>query len=118
MFPAFAFWLDGTPVPYIEADSLPPLSLRLVSPVLSLLLCGANSQEKMWRPCCKDTPGSPVLFPRWAFPELMNLPEGKGGGVVMKKHPEKVSYMEIENPLELVDADTPETLEMLKGKAL
>ena len=45
MFPAFAFWLDGTPVPYIEADSLPPLSLRLVSPVLSLLfsLCGLVS---------------------------------------------------------------------------
>ena len=86
--------------------------------VLFLLLCGANSQEKIWRPCCKDTPGSPVLFPCWAFPELMNLPEGKGGGVVMKKHPEKVAYVEIENPLELVDADTPETLEMLKGKAL
>ena len=86
--------------------------------ILSLLLCASGDAEQIWRPCCKDTPGSPVLFPCWTFPELMNLPEGKGGGVVMKKHPEKVSYVEIENPLELTDADTPETLEMLKGKAL
>ena len=34
-------------------------------------------------------------------------------GVVMKKHPEKVSVLQVENPYELMDADTPETLQML-----
>ena len=86
--------------------------------ILSLLLCASNDPEQIWRPCCEGTPGSPALFPRQCFPELMNLPEGKGGGVIMKKYPEKVSRMEIMNPWELVDADTPEILETLKGKAL
>ena len=63
----------------------------------------------------EDTEGSPVLFPSWAFPELKNLPEGKGGGVVIRKHPEAVFHIPVENPLELADADTPETLEFLKG---
>jgi hypothetical protein len=31
----------------------------------------------------------------------------------MKKHPEKVSVMQIQDPFELMDADTPETLQML-----
>ena len=75
----------------------------------------AENKENILRPVCGDTPGAPVLFPKWSFPELLNLPEGKGGGVVMKKHPEKVSVMQIQDPYELMDADTPETLELLKG---
>ena len=86
--------------------------------ILSLLLCSNNEQQSIWRPRCEETPGSPVVFPRWTFAALMNLPEGKGGGAVMKKHPEKVQHLEIANPWELVDADTPEVLNELKGKAL
>ena len=63
----------------------------------------------------EDTEGSPVLFPSWAFPELRNLPEGKGGGFVIKNHPHDVLRIFTANPFELADADTPETLELLKG---
>ena len=70
-------------------------------------------QEKILRPFHNDTPGSPVLFPRWALPELQNLPEGKGGNWVIKNHPEKTAAMQIGNPYELMDADTPETLQFL-----
>lgn len=63
----------------------------------------------------EDTEGSPVLFPSWAFPELRNLPEGKGGGFVIKNHPHDVLRVFTANPFELADADTPETLELLKG---
>ena len=70
-------------------------------------------QEKILRPFHNDTPGSPVLFPRWALPELQNLPEGKGGNWVIKNHPEKTAAMQIEDPYELMDADTPETLQFL-----
>ena len=62
----------------------------------------------------EDTEGSPVLFPSWAFPELRNLPEGKGGGFVMKNHPHEVLRVSVADPFELADADTPETLELLK----
>ena len=67
------------------------------------------------RPAYEDTAGSPVLFPAWAFPELKNLPEGKGGGVVMQKHIHDVLCVAISNPFELAVADTPEMLDMLKG---
>ena len=67
------------------------------------------------RPAYEDNEGSPVVFPAWAFSELKNLPEGKGGGVVIKNHPNEVCRVSIANPFELADADTPETLELLKG---
>ena len=69
----------------------------------------------MVRPIHEDAEGSPVLFPAWAFPELKNLPEGKGGGVVIKNHPHDMICVPVSDPFELADADTPETLELLKG---
>lgn len=66
------------------------------------------------RPAYEDSEGSPVVFPAWAFPELKNLPEGKGGGFVMKNHPHEILRRSVDNPFELADADTPETLELLK----
>ena len=66
------------------------------------------------RPIHEDTEGSPVLFPAWAFPELKNLPEGKGGGVVIKNHPNDRVCVSVSDPFELADADTPETLALLR----
>lgn len=72
-----------------------------------------NDQQKILRPFHDTTPGSPVFFPKWTFPELKNLPEGKGGSWVMKNHPEKVMEAQIDDPYELMDADTPEELQAL-----
>ena len=72
-----------------------------------------QSPDMIVRPVFEDTVGSPVLFPSWTFPELKSLPEGKGGGVVIKKHPDKILHVSIANPFEMADADTPETLELL-----
>lgn len=72
-----------------------------------------EDQDMIVRPIYEDSEGSPVLFPSWAFPELMELPEGKGGGVVIKKHPQAVCRVSVADPFELADADTPETLEFL-----
>lgn len=82
--------------------------------VASLLLRAADQPESIWRTCCDGIPGSPVVFPKWAFPELRTLPEGKGGGAVIKRYPEKIALLQISNPLELRDADTPEDLENLR----
>ena len=54
-----------------------------------------------------------MLFPRWAFPELLSLPEGKGGGYLIGKYPERLKALPVEDPFELMDADTPETLALL-----
>jgi molybdenum cofactor cytidylyltransferase len=74
-----------------------------------------ENTEKIVRPSWEGQEGNPVLFPAWAFPELKNLPEGKGGGVLIKKYPQAVHLVPVADPLELADADTPEALEALKG---
>ena len=83
--------------------------------VSDLLSCWEGNRESIVRPICNGVPGSPVLFPQWAFPELRMLPEGKGGGAVMQKHPDAIFLLPVSDPLELTDADTPDTLEQLKG---
>ena len=54
--------------------------------------------------------GSPVLFSKRYFSELRILPEGKGGSVLLRKYPERVHNIFIEDRNELLDADTPEAL--------
>ena len=80
-----------------------------------LLEIQKENPNRIIRPAYEDSEGSPVLFPSWAFPELKALPEGKGGGIVIKNHPQEVYRVSVSNPFELADADTPETLELLKG---
>ena len=82
--------------------------------VAMLLENRKENPNSILRLAYEDTEGSPVLFPSWAFPELRNLPEGKGGGFVIKNHPHEVLRVFTANPFELADADTPETLELLK----
>ena len=82
--------------------------------VAMLLEHRKENPHSIIRPAYEDTEGSPVLFPSWAFPELMDLPEGKGGGIVIKNHPHAVHRVSIADPFELADADTPEILETLK----
>lgn len=57
-----------------------------------------------------NTPGSPVLFGADFFGELRALPDGKGGGAVVKRHPEQVTLFPARHPAELLDADTPDLL--------
>ena len=83
--------------------------------VAMLLERGREKPDSIIRPVYEDTEGSPVIFPRWAFDEMKNLPEGKGGGVVIRNHPHAVCRVSVTNPFELADADTPETLEILRG---
>ena len=83
--------------------------------VAMLLENWKENPDKIIRPVYEDTVGSPVLFPSWAFPELRSLPEGKGGSAAVRNHPHDVLQVPVAEPFELADADTPETLELLKG---
>ena len=49
--------------------------------------------------------GSPVLFGSSYFGALCSLPEGKGGGVVIRQHPESVQAVYAARQEELEDAD-------------
>ena len=78
-------------------------------------LCAAfeDAPEKIWRLSWQGTVGNPVLFPKSTFAELLNLPVGKGGGAVVKKHLDLVDTVEVADERELVDVDTPEILASL-----
>ena len=83
--------------------------------VAMLLESRKEHPDSITRPAHEATEGSPVLFPSWAFPELLDLPEGKGGGVVITKYPHALHRVFVANPYELADADTLDTLETLKA---
>lgn len=56
---------------------------------------GVQSFADCWRLSCEGVPGSPVVFPEWTFEQLKNLPEGKGGGILLKKYPERLRTVNI-----------------------
>ena len=82
-----------------------------------LLETWKDNPDRILRPAFEETVGSPVIFPSWAFPELKNLPEGKGGGVLIEKYIHEVMRVAIADPFEMADADTPETLQLLRQLA-
>ena len=81
--------------------------------VAALALAAKNGPDSIWRTSCGGVHGSPVIFPRWTFPELLALPEGKGGGVVVKKYPEHLRTVNVRDMYELKDVDSPEDLNEL-----
>ena len=78
-------------------------------------LVGASHGEPdcIWRTAFQENPGAPVIFPRWAFDALRTLPEGKGGGYVIKQHTDRVRTIPVSDPYELMDVDSPENLKEL-----
>ena len=78
--------------------------------VAALISAWEGEPDAIWRPGIAGQPGAPILFPHWAFEELRSLPEGKGGGFLAKKYPERVRVLPVRDEYELADVDTRETL--------
>lgn len=78
--------------------------------IYKLAIAADKNPDFIWRLKFGDRLGAPIIFPKWAFCELKSLPEGKGGNVVVKNHPEMVKYVEAESEGELMDVDTKEDL--------
>ena len=76
--------------------------------IAALALLATNTSSNIIRPIFEDTPGSPVIFPHSTYDELLHLPEGKGGGYVIKQHPDLLHYFPVDDRSELEDIDTPE----------
>lgn len=86
---------------------LSPKSLR------SLVHAFQKEPDFIWRLSFDGRPGSPVIFPSRFFPELMTLPEKKGGSFVIQKYPELVRTVSAQDAVELMDVDTQEDLKYL-----
>lgn len=78
--------------------------------IATLALSAANAPTKIHRPIYEDSIGSPVIFPKGTYDELLQLPEGKSGGYVIKQYSDYVQYLPISNAKELEDIDTQEDL--------
>ncbi|WP_253288629.1 selenium cofactor biosynthesis protein YqeC [Blautia sp. MSJ-19] len=51
--------------------------------------------------------GNPCIFSQKYYQELQEITGDKGGKQIIKRHPEDVAYLEIEDAKELVDVDVP-----------
>ena len=79
----------------------------------SLVHAFQKEPDFIWRLSFDGRPGSPVIFPSRFFPELMTLPEKKGGSFVIQKYPELVRTVSAQDAVELMDVDTQEDLDYL-----
>ena len=95
----------------------PLLTRKTLCGMVSAFCAEPDRKSQIFRLCepQSGTPGSPALFGADYFEELRSLPEGKGGGVVVKRHAEKVKPFPVRHSAELMDADTPEMLEKLRN---
>ncbi|NCC44177.1 MAG: hypothetical protein EOM18_11520 [Clostridia bacterium] len=66
----------------------------------------------------KQISGNPVLFANRYYEELLHLPSGKGGSVIIGRYPNQVMNIPVSNPLELEDVDTPADLDSLERESL
>jgi len=85
--------------------------------VRDLLSLWKNDRNSIVRPVCDGNPGAPVIFPSWMYGELLALPEKKGGSFVIGNHPDFVKNLPVNDPLELMDADTSREFELLIEKS-
>ena len=81
--------------------------------VQAIALSAAQGPEFIWRLAYGDAAGTPVLFPRWAFPLLRALPQGKGGSVILQKNPGQVRLVPARGEYELWDVDSPDDLKLV-----
>lgn len=106
---------DGDPPSDLDSCMFCPGDQPLLQPdtIAALALSAVCEKDFIWRTVWGDTVGSPVIFPKWIFPELLTLPEGKGGSYILKKYPEQVRKIPVRDPYELMDIDSPEDLKFL-----
>jgi len=78
--------------------------------VQTLALSCVNASDDIWRAAYGGEQGNPVVFPSWAFEQLQHLPDGKGGGAVIKKYPQRLRTVNVGDMYELKDVDSPEDL--------
>lgn len=95
---------------FMQADQ-PLVSKQTISRLLRRF---EAQPEFIWRTSFEGEPAAPVLFPPSMFEELCALPKGKGGGFVVKNHPDRVRTVEVGSKWELFDVDTQEDLRQIE----
>lgn len=74
-----------------------------------------GSGKKIVVPFCKGKRGNPVLLNRSLFSEAMRLEGDMGCRAIFANHADVMAYVEVDDPAILVDIDTREDFERLRG---
>ena len=80
------------------------------SSVERLLSAFSAEPDCIWALSWAGRKGTPVIFPKALFPELLAVTGDRGGGVVIKAHPQLLRLSEASGPEELLDVDSPADL--------
>jgi molybdenum cofactor cytidylyltransferase len=59
--------------------------------------------------------GTPVLFARTLWPDLLAVEGDRGGRELIDRHAERVAWLEVDDPTSLADVDTPEDYQRFLG---
>lgn len=79
--------------------------------IRNMLAAFYQNPENIYRLSYGETAGSPILFPKSMYGELLCLPEGKGGAFLLDAQPDRqVIRIPARNPYELYDIDTRKDL--------
>ncbi len=97
--------LDG----YLFAASDQPLLTR--QSIVNLCNTFMQDTYHIHRLAYGQSGSSPVIFPWSLATELMQLPQDKGGNVIIKKYPELVRLVQVQDKYELFDIDTVRDLQ-------
>lgn len=74
-----------------------------------------ESGSKVVVPRYRGQRGNPVLLDRSLFPEAMSLEGDVGCRAIFAKHSDEMAYVEVDDPAILMDIDTREDYERLRG---
>lgn len=80
-----------------------------------LVAAHRRGDGKIIVPSCGQRRGSPVLFDRAYFPELMALEGDQGGRQILRRHRNQIHFLKLDNDLPLRDIDTLDDLETIKS---
>lgn len=80
------------------------------SSVERLMEAFSAEPDCIWALSWAGRKGNPVVFPKALFPELLAITGDRGGGAVIKVHPQLLRLTEAAGPEELSDVDAPTDL--------
>jgi molybdenum cofactor cytidylyltransferase len=85
----------------------------LVNPVTIETLIARHEPNMIVLPTYEGRRGHPALFASQVLEEIAALPEGQGANIVVRRNPDRIVEVPVDEPGILMDIDTPEQFQKL-----
>jgi molybdenum cofactor cytidylyltransferase len=102
MFPAVMFLLGDQPM--LNSNTIDHMLDRF-----------RYSGKDICVPVCKGKKGNPTIFSRVLYDQLMAIEGDIGARDIIRTHPERVLYIDLDDPLCFFDVDSPKDFENLQS---